>query len=182
MIATYLALGGAVLIAGLFYWRWAKETAAEIADSAGLEWARLKASEPDLVDGIDEARFRAIFHRVHFPRFTKYALAMAAAFIAALPLTLGLLSGLALALEAVGLSADAGALARAIPISGSTAGVSRGDSETIALYYVQDVLKFYYYFGLIFAWLAIVYVGMRRYHKRRPGYLADELLQEKSKG
>ncbi|NWG91510.1 MAG: hypothetical protein HXY21_03240 [Parvularculaceae bacterium] len=50
MIATYLALVGAVVIAGLFYWRWAKRTAAEIADSAALEWSRLKASEPDLVE------------------------------------------------------------------------------------------------------------------------------------
>jgi len=182
VIATYLALVGAVVIAGLFYWRWAKRTAAEIADSAALEWSRLKASEPDLVEEIDEVRFREIFQRVHFPRFPKYALGMAAAFVAALPLTLGILSGVAWALDAVGLSADASALASAIPISGSTAGVSRDDGETIALYYVQDVLKFYYYFGLIVAWLAVVFVGMRRYHKRRPGYLADELLQERTKG
>lgn len=179
-IALFLAVAAA--IAGLAYRRWAKRTTADIAESAGIEWERLSSRDPDLVAGIGEERFRAIFHRVHFPRFPKYALAMVAAFIVALPATLALLAGFAWIFEAIGMSADANAIARSIPVSGAIDGVSRDDGETIALYYVQDVLKFYYYFGVVFSWLAIVFFAMRRYHKRRPGYLADELLQEKAKG
>lgn len=182
MIEAFLAIAGALLLAGLYFLWWTRRTKADIAEAAGMEWARLNAVDPELVAGIDEARFRAIFHRVHHPRFPKYALAIAAAFVAALPVTLGLLAALAWGLDSIGMSADAQALAKSIPVEGSIAGVSRDDQETIALYYVQDVVKFYYYFGLLFAWLAIVFIAMRRFHSRRPGYLREEILAEKAKG
>jgi hypothetical protein len=182
MTTVLLVLAGGLAVAGLLYWRWSKRIAADIAESAGLEWARLQEADPEIVAGIDERRFRAAFSRVHFPRFPKYALAIAAGFIVVLPGALLLLSVFALLFDKIGWSADATVLAKSIPISGSTVGVSKDDGETIALYYVQDVLKFYYYFGVVFAWLAVVFIAMRRYHKRRPGYLRDELLLEKAKG
>lgn len=181
MIETLLVLAGLAAVAGTLYWRWARLTTADIDESAGFEWERLKTADTELISGVDEERFRAIYHRVHFPRFPKYALSMLAAFIAALPVTLALLAGIAWAFDTIGLSADADALAKSIPVSGSIAGVSKDDGETIALYYVQDVLKFYYYFGIVFAWLAIVFFAMQRYHRRRPGYLRDELLQAQGK-
>jgi len=179
MTELLLALFGALALAALWFVWWRRKTEADIAESASYEWERLKTSDPELVDGLDEARFRAIFRRVHFPRFPKYALAIAAAFIAALPATFGVLAAAAFALDSIGLSADAQAVARSIPVEGSIAGVSRDDQETIALYYVQDVVKFYYYFGLLFVWLAIVFFAMRRYHSRRPGYLREEILAAK---
>lgn len=182
MIEFFLVLVGALTLAGAWFFWWTKKTGADIAEAAGEEWERLKIADPELIAGLDEARFRAIFRRVHFPRFPKYALTMAAAFVAALPATLGLLAALAWGLDTIGMSADAQAIARSIPVEGSLAGVSRDEQETIALYYVQDVVKFYYYFGLLFAWLAIVYVAVRRFHKRRPGYLRDEIMAEKAKG
>jgi hypothetical protein len=182
MTEMLLILVGATALAGLLYWRWARKTAADIAESASLEWERLKVSDPALLEGLDEARFRAVYRRVHFPRFPKYALAIAAAFIIALPVTLSILAGIAMALDSLGMSANAGAIAHSIPIEGSIAGVSRDQGETIALYYIQDVSRFYYYFGLLFVWLAIVFVAMRRFHKRRPGYLREELMDEKAKG
>lgn len=182
MIGFFLSLAGAVVLAGLFYWRWEKKTDADLAEGAAEEFARLKVSDPALVDGVDDAVFRRIYRRVHFPRFPKYALAIFAAFVAALPLAFGVLAAIAWGLDSIGMSADAQAIARSVPVEGSIAGVSRDDQETIALYYVQDVVKFYYYFGLIFVWLAIVYVAMRRFHRTRPGYLRDEILLEKQKG
>lgn len=182
MIETILALAGALALSAVYFLWWTKKTAAEIEIDAGHEWERLQSAQPDLVSGLDEAQFRAVYRRVYHPRFPKYALAIAAAFVAALPVTLGLLAALAWGLDSIGLSADAQAIAKSIPVEGSIAGVSRDERETIALYYVQDVVKFYYYFGLIFAWLAIVYVAMRRFHSRRPGYLREELLAEKEKG
>lgn len=182
MINLMLALIGAVLLAGAYFIWWTRKTAADIEEAAGEEWARLSAADPDLIAGLGEDKFRAVFRRVHHPRFPKYALAIAAAFVAALPITFGILAAVAWGLDTIGMSANAERLAHSIPVEGSLAGVSRDDQETIALYYVQDVVKFYYYFGLLFSWLAIVYVAMRRFHKRRPGYLRDEILAEKAKG
>ncbi len=182
MIDAFLALSAIVLFAGAWFFWWSRKTMAEIAADAGEEWTRLSACEPELVAGLDETRFRTAYRRVHLPRFPKYALAIAAAFVASLPITLGLLAAIAWGLDSIGASADAQNLAKSIPLEGSIAGVSRDDQETIALYYVQDVVKFYYYFGIIFSWLAIVFVAMRRYHTRRPGYLREEILAEKAKG
>lgn len=182
MTELLLALVGALALAALWFVWWTRRTEADIAESAAYEWERLKTADPELIGGLDETRFRAIFRRVHFPRFPKYALAIAAAFVAALPVTFGLLAAAAFALDSIGLSADAQAIARSVPVEGSIAGVSRDDQETIALYYVQDVVKFYYYFGLLFAWLAIVFFAMRRFHLRRPGYLREEIMAAKEKG
>ncbi len=182
MLETFLLLLGAVALAALAYWFWAKRTDAELSECAGEEWSRLKSADPALLDGLDETRFRAIYRRVHFPRFPKYALAIVAAFVIALPLTLGVLAGVAWGLDSIGLSADAAAIAKSVPVAGATNAVSRDDGETVALYYVQDVLKFYYYFGLIFVWLGIIFFAMRRFHRRRPGYLRDEILAEKPEG
>ncbi len=182
MTELLMVLAGAVALATLWFIWWVRRTEADIDESAAYEWNRLKTADPDLIDGLDEEKFHAIFRRVHFPRFPKYALAIAAAFVAALPITFGLLAAAAWGLDSIGVSADARQIARSIPVEGSIAGVSRDDQETIALYYVQDVVKFYYYFGLIFVWLAIVFFAMRRFHLRRPGYLRDEILAEKAKG
>lgn len=182
MIEAFMVLAAAVLIAGAFFFWWSQKTTTEVAADAGEEWSRLTASDPDLVAGLDEPRFQTIYRRVHFPRFPKYALAIAAAFVASLPITLGFLAAIAWGLQSIGVSADVQNLARSIPVEGSIAGVSRDEQETIALYYVQNVVRFYYYFGVIFSWLAIVFVAMRRYHKRCPGYLRDEILAEKAKG
>lgn len=181
MLKAFLVLLGALGLAGVLFWWWSRKTGADIGESGAAEWTRLKRADPDLVAGLDEGRFVAAYRRVHFPRFPKYAFAMAAAFVAALPLTFGVLAGVAFVLGSLGVSPEAEALAQAIPVAGSTDAVARDHGETIALYYVQDVLRFYYFFGLLFVWLGVVFFAMRRYHQRRPGYLRDEILKEKAK-
>lgn len=182
MTGLILSLAGALALAGLAFIFWSRRMDTEINQAAAEEWDRLRKAEPELIDGLDEEVFQAVFRRVHYPRFPKYALAIAAAFIAALPLTFGALAAFAWMLDSLGMSADAQAMARSIPVEGSIAGVSRDEQETIALYYVQDVVRFYYYFGMLFAWLGIVYVAMRRFHSRRPGYLREEILAAKNRG
>ncbi|MFN0024204.1 MAG: hypothetical protein ACKVS5_09935 [Parvularculaceae bacterium] len=182
MLALFLTALGAVGLVAALYWRWAKVTRAEIDESGGLEWARLQSQGSALTGGLDEGRFRAVYSRVHFPRFPKYALAAAAAFVIALPATFYLLGALAWMFGSLGLSADAARLARLVPVEGAENVLKRDDGETIAMYWVGDILLIGYYFGLLFVWLAIVYVAMRRYHARRPGYLEEELASERSKG
>jgi hypothetical protein len=69
-----------------------------------------------------------------------------------------------------------------VPLFGTERWVGRDEGELIAFYWVQDIFLFFYYFGLLAVWLAIVFVAMRRYHRRRPGYLRDELLSAQGKG
>jgi hypothetical protein len=45
------------------------------------------------------------------------------------------------------------------------------------LYIAEAFSGFYYFFGVLFSWLAIVAFYMRRYHQRRPGYLRDEIIR-----
>jgi hypothetical protein len=174
------AIAAALVIFALLYWLWARRMTRELAETAALEWRRLAESEPELVAGLDERRFRRAFHRAHFPRFPKYALACVAGFMLALPITFAALAGLAWAIDSIGYAAQADEIARSVPVAGAARAVARDDGETIALYYVQDVLRFYYFFGLLFAWLAVVFVAMRRYHLRRPGPLREEIEKEKA--
>jgi len=182
MIAFYL--GALVLLGSVspgYFW-WSRKTRAEIDDSAGYEWARRAEAAPASVEGLDETRFRAVFQRVHFPRFPKYAFGAVAAFILSLPIAFYLLGAIAWGFDLLGASPDAGRLARVVPVEGAEQLLKRDDGETIAFYWLSDVLLMGYYFGLLFIWLAIVAVAMRRYHARRPGYLDEELANEQRKG
>lgn len=179
MSTAFLIVLGALAVGTGAYWLWARRMTADIAESAELEWARLQTADPELVAGLDEARFRSIFHRVHFPRFPKYALAAAAAFVLSLPLSFALLGGAAWLIGSIGL-AEADQIAKMVPLSGTERWVSRDDGELIAFYWVQDAMRMFYFFGLMAIWLAIIFVVMRRYHRRRPGYLRDELIDAKA--
>lgn len=182
MLTFFLAAIGALGIAALFYWRWAKWTRADIEESAGLEWARRKENDPDSITGLDEQRFRAVFTRVHFPRLPKYALAAAAAFVFALPATFYVLGAIAWIMGSLGVSPDAERLARAVPVEGAERLLNRDDGETVAMLWINDILLIGYYFGLLIVWIAIVAIAMRRYHARRPGFLEEELAIERDKG
>jgi len=182
MIALFLTAVAGIVAAGLFYVWWSRRTRAEISESAGLEWARRVEVAPETIEGLDEAGFRAVFLRVHFPRLPKYALGAAAAFIFSLPATFYLLGALAFVLGSLGMSPDVERLARVVPVEGAEQLLKRDDGETIAFYWVSDIMLMGYYFGLLFVWLAIVAVAMRRYHARRPGYLDEELANERARG
>jgi hypothetical protein len=182
MTFWFLIALGALLFAGLVYWRWAARTRADIDESGALQWARLSEEKSELVEGLDEARFRAVYARVHFPRFPGYALAAAGAFVISLPLTFYVLGALAWIMGSLGMSPDAERLARAIPVEGAEQLLSRDDGETVAVLWISDMLLIGYYFGLLLAWMAIVAITMRRYHARRPGYLEEELANERAKG
>ena len=82
----------------------------------------------------------------------------------------------------LGMSPDAERLARAVPVEGAERLLNRDDGETVAMLWISDMLLVGYYFGLLLAWMAIVAVAMRRYHARRPGYLDEELENERAKG
>jgi len=173
-----VAAAGAI---GAYYRHWATRMLAEIDESAAFEWERISENDPEAVAGISRERFTEIFRRVHFPRFPKYALGVVAAFVIALPVSLSLMGVIAWLFGSAGLSPDANQLAQLIPLDGAKSLISRDSGETIATYWLQDVLRILYYFGLLATWMVIVFFAMRRYHQRRPGHLRDELYQERER-
>jgi hypothetical protein len=178
----YLFFAGALTllaVCALIYWRWAKRVDAEIAEGAEAVWARLSANDPELMTGLDRARFGEIYRRVHFPRYPGYALAAAATFLAALPVTLALLTAGALLANRFGLTPDTAAIARRYLVEDGGMKVIRAAPPEAAVFWLQDVGGFYFFFGVVFSWMAIVFFYMRRFHQRRPGHLRDEILLRK---
>jgi hypothetical protein len=169
-------LGVVAVLIGLYFW-WARRLDAEIAEGAEIEWNRLQASDPALLEGIDRARFNAIYRRVNFPRFPGYALACFASFVVSLPASFALLVGGLVAAEALGMTPDAAEIADKYLVEDGRMKLLRAAPSEAALYYVRDLGGFYYFFGVIFIWLLIVAFFMHRYHARRPGYLRDEILR-----
>lgn len=171
--------GAGLLLAAAFaaHWWWARRVRAEIAEGAAVEWERLSANDPEVLEGIDRARFEAIYARTHFPRFPAYALAAAASFVAALPLVFGVLAGAIYAAERTGVLPAPVSVADRYLIDGDRMRIVNAAPPEAAYYWVQDLGGFYYFFGVVFAWMAIVWFFVRRYHARRPGYLRDELLR-----
>ena len=159
------------------YWRWRRRINAEIDEGARIEWAHLQKNEPDFVAHLDENSFREIYARVNAPRFPGYALAAVATFIVSLPIIFVALTAILLGAEAVGiLPAEADTAERLFVEDGKLIFFRETPPEA-ALYYIRDLAGFYYFFGVIFAWLAVVAFYMRRYHARRPGYLRDEIIR-----
>lgn len=177
MIGFFASCLAALAAAGVIYWRWARAVRAEIEDAAASEFERLSAQEPDLVARYDAKRFAQIFLRVHFPRFPAYALASVAAFIAALPIMFGLMGAALRLLQASGFYGDPGAIADGIDFRGDAATASH--RREVVLYLIETYSGALYLFGVLGLWLIIVYVAMKRYHERRPGYLRDELARNR---
>ncbi|MCA8887578.1 MAG: hypothetical protein KDA46_02035 [Parvularculaceae bacterium] len=181
MAGLLIGLVIAVLALCAAYWRWAKKVDGEIATGAGVEWARLQSADPAIIDGLSEDEFTAVYRRVHFPRFPKYALAAIAGFTLALPFVFALLSFAYWAGEATGVLASPSELSQMTPISGAAVLAAQESREDVAMYLAQNFFGFFYFFGILAAWLAIVAAVMHRYHSRQPGYLRDELIRVRLK-
>jgi hypothetical protein len=172
----------AVLAAGAATYRfWERRVRAQIRDGCEIEWERLSRQEPELLEGLDRARFDAVCQRVRFPRFPGYALAASTAFLAALPVVFGLLATGLYGAERLGLlPAPAEVADRYLVEEGRMRIITAAPPEAAA-YWLKDVAGFYYFFGVGLAWIAIVWIFARRYHARRPGRLREELLSARAK-
>ena len=176
-----LAAIGLVATAAI-YWRWRASIDADLAEGAALEWAHYQRHEPDFVAHLDEAAFKAIYIRVNEPRFPGYALATLVSFFMALPAVFILLSGALWLAGETGIIPEPVDVARQMNLEGGTITILGKDIDEqtryeAALYYIRDLAGFYYFFGVLLSWLLIVAFFMRRYHRRRPGYLRDEIIR-----
>lgn len=166
--------------AGGLYWRWRQRIQAEIAEGAAIEWAHFQKHEPAFVAHLNEPAFSAIYARVNEPRFPGYALAAFATFFLSLPVIFIALAGILIGAEAAGLVPAPIETAERLFIQDGQLLFFRETPPEAALYYVRDLAGFYYFFGVLLSWLAIVAFYMRRYHARRPGYLRDEIIRTQS--
>lgn len=168
-----LALAGV----GVFYMRWRKSIDNELAEGAAVDWAHFQKHEPEFVAHLDETAFAAIYKRVNEPRFPAYALATFATFFLSLPIIFALLAGLLIGAEAVGAVPEPVDTAERLFLEDGKLIFFKETPPEAALYYIRDLAGFYYFFGVLFSWLGIVAFYMRRYHRRRPGYLRDEIIR-----
>ena len=177
MILFFLIGVIALAAAGGAYWRWRQRIESEIAEGAAIEWAHLQKNEPEFVAHLDETAFTAIYARVNAPRFPGYALAAVATFFLSLPVIFMALTAILMGAEAAGLLPPEVETAERLFVEDGKLIFFRETPPEAALYYIRDLAGFYYFFGVIFAWLVIVAFYMRRYHARRPGYLRDEIIR-----
>jgi hypothetical protein len=177
MLQFLVTAGAALLALWAFYFVWAKRVRAEIAEGCAVRWEKLSRDEPELLEGVDRARFDAICARVFFPRFPLYALGALTAFVAALPIVLGLLAAALYAADLFGLVPGPSEIAdRWLVEDGRMRIVTAANDET-ARHFVRNLGGIYYFFGVLAAWLLVVWIAMARFHRSRPGHLNDELMR-----
>ncbi len=179
MLGFFLVVFALLALAGGLYWRWRVKIAEEVAEGAAIEWAHLQKHEPEFLDGITEDKFREVYAKVHTPRFPKYALGAIASFFISLPVTFAVLSLGLWAADAAGFIPEPVDVADRVFVEDDKLIIFKETPPEAALYYVRDLAGFYYFFGVMAAWLVIVWFFMRRFHSRRPGYLRDELIRAK---
>ena len=111
------------------------------------------------------------------PRFPGYALAALGTFLATLPVSLGVLTAIMWGAQKTGVIPPPVEMADRLLLEDGQVRFFKDAPPAAALYYIEDLAGFYYFFGVLAVWLVIVAFFMRRYHARRPGYLRDEIIR-----
>ena len=138
--------------------------------------AATMVGQAPLMAGVEEARFAPIFVRTETPRFPAYALTALTVFALGTPLVVALLNVGAFAIERAG-GANYGETAARLQLDGEGLAVARSMDLTQLQYVIEGFAGFYYFFGLAVFWVLTVALVMRRYHRRTPGSLREEVLR-----
>ncbi len=161
------------------YYFWRRRTLTQLREASEYEWDFFQKNEPDFIAHLDQEQFFAVFRHTHFPRFPVYALGAFASFLISLPVTFALLLAGILGMRKLGFIPEPVDFANQYFVQGETMRIFTLAPKEAALYFVQDVSGFYYFFGILVAWLLVVGVFTHHYHKNRPGYLRDEIIRAK---
>lgn len=177
MLGSFLILMGFLAVCGGLYWYWRGKVSAELTEGASYEWAFFQKREPEFLGDMSEQEFHAIYRRVNEPRFPGYALAALATFLVSLPVTLGLLGFSQWVGQKLGILPQPVEIVRYVNLGEVKVAQSWQCGPECQLYIAEAFSGFYYFFGVVIVWLVIVWFFMRRFHKRRPGYLRDEIIR-----
>ncbi|MEL6370590.1 MAG: hypothetical protein AAFY84_02885 [Pseudomonadota bacterium] len=160
------------------YWRWSQKISEELLEGAEIAWDRYWEAEPEFLGDLTKQEFQAVYSKVNFPRFPKYVLGCLIAFVAALPIVFGILGLTVWIGDQTGLFAKPDQIAQYVPLSGfNHKSITEQQKQEMALYLARDFAGFYYFFGVIAAWLVTVALFARHFYRHRPGYLRDELIR-----
>lgn len=158
---------------------WAKGITTDLDIGAKEEFARIERTDAALLEGLDQPRFTKIYTATHFPRFPSYVLLTVSVFLIGTPVVLGLLAGISYYAGRWGIIPQAGDVATDLYLGAGDASLIRKTNPETLTYIVQGYSGFYYFFGLLFFWIAVVYVVMKRYHGKAPGSLREEILRRR---
>ena len=162
------------------YALWSRGVNADIAEGAQAEWRRFQRQDPQLLAGMTEDQFARIYARVERPRFPAYMLGAITAFAIGTPALLAVMNAGAYFADRAGMIAQPAEAASYLRFDESGAATLAGRVSPEALQYVlQGWAGFYYFFGLLFFWVLVIFVAMRRYHARTPGFLREEVLRSR---
>lgn len=172
-LIVFVILGGWY---GLFRY-WSNKVEADIAEGASFEFKRLQKTDPSLLEGIDEGRFRKIFSAVEVSQQPFYTWLSAAIFLIGAPFVLLFTTITIRWMEVVGIIPQPAEQAQRLKLSADGIRLVRtADLEALQLI-LQGWGGFFSFFALLLFWVAVFYTIMRRYHARRPGSLRDEILR-----
>lgn len=179
MWSFLIAVALIAVVVAILYVVWRRSVLREIAQGAEIEWQRFQDNEPEFLKDMSKAQFEKVYRRVNYPRFPDYALLALAAFVVSLPVTFAILSLFAFMAEVMGLSPQPAEIANYLLIEDGAMRFVRSAPPEAAVYYARDLSGFYYFFGVLIAWILIVLGFTRHYHGNRPGYLRDEIIRER---
>lgn len=160
---------------------WRRRLRAELQEEARDEYARLQKLDTQLLDGVAEEEFRSTYVANQLPRFPIYVLFTIAIFMIGTPVVLAFLTGIAFYAEQWGIIPSASDVATEIYLESSDSSVIRRADPDVLSFMVRDIMGFFYYFlGLTGFWVLVVYLMMRRYHRRAPENIDLEDEDEKA--
>lgn len=179
---TNYLIGTAILVgliwAVYFYWR--RIVHSELREGAEFEYSRFVKSDPDLLKGLDQAGFHAIFHRTEMPRRPLYVAGAVSTFLIGTPIFMGALAGLDYMMNRFGLIPRPADMAGVFLLKADgTVRFFKNLPEEGALMYIENFGGFFYFFGLLGFWLFILWFFMNHYYKNAPGALRDEIIRHR---
>ncbi|MEM9988008.1 MAG: hypothetical protein AAF723_00700 [Pseudomonadota bacterium] len=151
----------------------------DITHGAQSEWDRLSRQDDALLKGLTPSSFQDIYAHTFTPRFPGYVVACIGIFLLGTPLVLGFLEGMLYLATLWEWLPQPGEVATELYMNADGASVVRKVSPETLSYIMQDWSGFYFFFGILFFWIGIVFMMMRRYHAKERGTLREEILRRR---
>jgi hypothetical protein len=180
MLLTYYALVLLVLAVWYGLYRlWRRRVEADAAEGAKVEYQRYQRQEPQLIEGLDEDRFRSLYQRAEVPQQPLYTLAAVGIFLLLAPFVLALTTLTIGWMEVAGIIPQPAEAAQQLRLSSEGIRlVARADLEALQLI-LMGWGGFFSFFALLIFWVAVFFAVMRHYHRTRPGSLREEVLRSR---
>ncbi|MEE4208591.1 MAG: hypothetical protein V2I43_04920 [Parvularcula sp.] len=177
LIFYYLAVAAILVVWFLALRAWRRRIARDVSEGSAVEWQRLSRQDPELLRGLTEEEFGAIYARVETPRQPFYTFGATASFLLAAPLVLALTTLVIGIMERTGIIPQPAEQAQRLRFSAEGIQLIGGADLTTLQYILEGWGGFFAFFSLLALWVVVFTVAMRRYHGKPKGSLRDEVLR-----